>query len=93
MTISNHRHPTLLGSSSPKALIRVKLLINKDLPNDFSPMVLLKTVSFPLSKFILPHHKYNVNKKKNKKKQKQKKKRIDVTMARRPKGNYEAYIN
>ena len=32
--------------------------------------------------FILIHHKYDENNKK----------RIDLTMARRPKGNYEAYI-
>ena len=38
--------------------------------------------------FILPHHTYNLkNKKKNKIE------RIDLTMARRPKRNYEAYIN
>ena len=46
---------------------------------------LLKTLFIYL--FILPHHKYNINEKKNRKN------KIDVTMARRPKGNYEAYIN
>ena len=44
---------------------------------------------FFLYLFVLPHYKYNVNKKKNKKKTK----KIDVTMARRPQENYEAYIN
>ena len=34
---------------------------------------------------ILPHHKYNENNKKIE--------RIALTMARRPKGNCEAYIN
>ena len=31
---------------------------------------------------ILPHHKYNENNKK----------RVDLTMVRRPKGNYEAFV-
>ena len=36
----------------------------------------------------LPHHTYNLKNKKKKNRE-----RIDLTMARRPKGNYEAYIN
>ena len=42
---------------------------------------------FKIFLFILPHHKYNENNKKKKNIE-----RIDLTMARRPKGNYEGLI-
>ena len=42
----------------------------------------MSVLSSSLSLFILPHHKYNENNKKIE--------RVDLTMARRPKGNYEA---
>jgi len=43
-------------------------------------------ILFYFNLFILPHHKYNEN-------NERKIARTDLTIARRPKGNYEAYIN